>query len=100
MNISYLFAAMSVLGYIFNIQDKKFTSYIIWLIANICWGLYYISIGEGGSVSLFIVYSMFCIYGIFKELDKETPEPKYREYKVKKVKEETKETQEIIEKVP
>lgn len=100
MDISYLFAAISVLGYIFNIQDKKFTSYIIWLIANICWVFYYISIDEGGSVSLFIVYSVFCIYGIFKELDKETLEPRYREYKIKKVKEEVKETKEIIEKVP
>lgn len=95
-DITYLFAFISIIGYIFNIQDKKFTSYVVWLVANILWLIYFINKEEHGSAVLFFVYSIFCIYGLLKEDEKNSVEP--REYKV--IKKSKILEKEVIEKAP
>lgn len=97
-DVTYLFAFISIIGYIFNIQDKKFTSYVVWLVANILWLIYFITKEEYGSVVLFFVYSIFCIYGILKEdMKNDTEIVKYKKPKKLEVLEKE---EEIIEKVP
>lgn len=69
--VSYVLAIISIVAYVYNINDKKLISYYIWLITNILWAAYNFLKNDWGSAIMFIAYAGFCIYGIIKELKKD-----------------------------
>lgn len=64
--IKYLGVLGAILGYLFNINEYYTISYIIWLISNTSWAWYNYNKKEYEMAVMFIVYDMFCIYGLIR----------------------------------
>lgn len=63
-----IFGLLAILGYIANINNYKLMSYILWIISNTAWGLYSFIQTEYELTIMFMVYNVFCLYGIIKEI--------------------------------
>lgn len=63
-----VFGLIAVLGYTFNINNYKITSYILWLTSNTMWAIYSLTNNEKELAIMFGIYNIFCAYGIFKEI--------------------------------
>jgi len=59
-----LFASIAIFGYLLNTNNKKVLSYIVWLISNTLWSFYNFYIKEYEMAVMFLIYDIFCIYGI------------------------------------
>jgi len=65
--IKFLLVAIAIHGYIANIANQKIKSYILWMASNTGWAIYNYSVKEYALMSMFLVYNMFCLYGIIRE---------------------------------
>jgi len=63
-----MFGVIAIVGYFFNIKEKRKVSYIIWLISNSLWSIYSFIAGEYELGVMFLMYDAFCIYGIFNKV--------------------------------
>lgn len=68
--IKTILAAIAIYGYISNIANRKIRSYILWIISNTGWAICNALIKEYELMAMFIIYNLFCIYGIIKEYNK------------------------------
>ena len=64
--IKYLGVLGAILGYLFNINEYYTISYIIWIVSNTNWAWYNYNKNEYEMAIMFIVYDMFCIYGLIR----------------------------------
>ena len=69
-NLTWILVALSILGNIFVIYDRKLLGYMTWFVANIGWIAYNVYIGEFSQMSLFAVYTFLSILGISVEYRK------------------------------
>ena len=67
--IKLLFVLIAIVGYIYNIRDRKAFSYYLWIISNGFWCMYNYSIEEYQMAAMFAIYTGFCFYGLRKELN-------------------------------
>lgn len=74
-NLTWILVALSILGNVFVIYDRKTMGYVIWLVANAGWIVYNIYIAEYSQMSLFIVYSFLAMLGISVECRKKSSVP-------------------------
>ena len=58
----------AVLGYGFNTAHFLLISYCIWSCSNSVWAIYSYKKKEYIMTIMFIIYTLFTIYGIFKNL--------------------------------
>ena len=58
----------AVLGYGFNTAHFLLTSYCIWLISNTLWAIYNYKKKEYVMFTMFLIYNIFVIYGIYNNL--------------------------------
>lgn len=58
----------AVLGYGFNTAHFLLISYCIWLCSNTLWAIYNYKKKEYTMCIMFIIYSLFTIYGIINNL--------------------------------
>lgn len=65
--MTWIFLIIATIGYVLNIKDKKIESYIVWFISNICWMIYGFSTQQYAMAVMFIVYTLFTIYGMYHE---------------------------------
>lgn len=73
MNLSWFLTALSLIGNVFIIQ-KKMSGQVCWMIANTGWVIYFASIKEIPSATLFSAYLGLCIWGVIKwSRDKKNP---------------------------
>ena len=68
--IKLLFALIAIAGYIANINDRKELSYWLWPASNIYWLFYNLYKQEYQLMLMFTAYTVFCLYGLSKELNK------------------------------
>lgn len=69
MEYKYYLFLMAIFGYFLNVSDKKdnkIVSYVVWFFSNTGWALYNYSISEREATAMFVVYNLFCVYGIYK----------------------------------
>lgn len=59
-----ILALLATLGYFKLVSHKKLSAYVIWTISNTGWSIYNFSIKEWEMAAMFIIYDLFCIYGI------------------------------------
>jgi len=59
-----LILILATLGYLYNINRKLKYSYICWLISNTCCAILQFKSGEIELGIMFIIYDLFCIYGL------------------------------------
>ena len=64
-NFIWLFVFISLCGNFFIIK-KNILGFYLWLIADIFLIFYNLNIQEFAQSTLYIIYTFFCIYGIFK----------------------------------
>ena len=64
----WIFACIAILGYELNIRNKKIESYITWLVSNSLWGLYSFTKQEYALMIMFVIYDLYCIRGIIKQV--------------------------------
>ena len=57
---------VAILGYIYNIKEKKILSYSIWLVSNSGWAFINYKLNQYEAMMMFLCYNCFCIYGIIK----------------------------------
>lgn len=69
-NLTWILVVLSILGNVFVIYDRKTMGYMTWLVANIGWITYNVYIKEFSQMSLFLVYTLLSILGIFVEYRK------------------------------
>jgi nicotinamide riboside transporter PnuC len=61
----WILTGLSILGTLYNLQ-KKAAGWVIWSIANIGWIISFAMKGMLAEATLFSVYLVLSIYGIFK----------------------------------
>lgn len=61
----WILTILSIIGTLFNLQ-KKVAGWIIWSIANVGWIVSFSLKGMMAEVTLFGVYLVLSIYGVFK----------------------------------
>lgn len=65
MNFTYIVTAISIIGTIANVYQKRWC-FIIWLFTNSFWCIYDASIGQYAQAVLFAVYFALAIAGLVK----------------------------------
>lgn len=68
MDITWLMTAISLSGNTLNVKKKR-AGFVVWMVANVMWLLYDISIGLYSRAALDIVQTAFCIWGIIEWKD-------------------------------
>lgn len=62
--VKLLFVIIAVLGYITNIKGNLKLSYYLWISSNLFWMVYNAYIKEYQIAGMFVIYNIFCVYGI------------------------------------
>ena len=65
--MKWLFVFMAVFGYLLNIDGKLKCSYIVWLVSNTCWAIYFLTKKEYESFLMFLIYDLLCVYSLRKQ---------------------------------
>jgi len=74
-DLTWVLVVLSVVGNVFIVYDFRVTGYCFWTVANIGWILYNWYIEEFPQMSLFVVYLLLSLLGIYKQLKKESVLP-------------------------
>lgn len=68
--LTWFFVFLSIVGNILVIYEKRTAGYFTWLLANTGWICYNIFITEYSQMTLFVIYSLLAILGVYKEVTK------------------------------
>lgn len=65
--MKWLFVLLATIGYLLNIKGSYKASYVVWLVSNSCWAIYFLITREYESMSMFVIYDILCIYSLSKQ---------------------------------